>query len=264
MTQQVRTPWQVTRSVWYALFMREAVSRTTADRFAWFWMVFEPAAFIVIMISVRALLLNRTKTIYGAEFIPWLIVGLFGFFLFRENMLRSIGAIDSNKSLFSYRQVKPIDPVIVRCFLEGVLKTFVFSLFVILGYIFAIDLRPDHALKALFYWTELWLLGTSFGLVLSAISYLVPEIGKVVKMISLPLMLVSGVIMPLNFLPHSLLQWVLLNPVVHGLELLRLSFFDMYKAVPGVSESYLHLFTITVLLLGLALHIRFSQKLKAQ
>lgn len=108
-----RTSWQVTKSVWYALFMREALARTTANRFAWFWMIAEPVAYIVIMISIRTILFNKSKTLFGAEFVPWMIVGLFSFFLFRENMMRSIGAIDANKGLFAYRQVKPIDPVIV-------------------------------------------------------------------------------------------------------------------------------------------------------
>ena len=49
-----RTPWQVTRSVWYAMFMREAISRTMADRMGWFWMVFEPVALIAIMALIRS------------------------------------------------------------------------------------------------------------------------------------------------------------------------------------------------------------------
>lgn len=48
-----RTPWQVTRSVWYAMFMREAISRTMADRMGWFWMIFEPLAFTLIMVGIR-------------------------------------------------------------------------------------------------------------------------------------------------------------------------------------------------------------------
>jgi len=86
----MRTHWEVTRSVWHATFMREALARTTGDRFAWFWMLAEPIAFVVIMVLVRELL-GRLRLIMGAEWIPWLVVGLVAFFLFREGVLRSMG-----------------------------------------------------------------------------------------------------------------------------------------------------------------------------
>jgi len=66
---KVRSSWQVTRSVWHALFMREAVSRTTADRMAWFWMLAEPAAMIIIMVALRTLAVGSGTKILGAEFI---------------------------------------------------------------------------------------------------------------------------------------------------------------------------------------------------
>jgi capsular polysaccharide transport system permease protein len=258
-----RTPWQVTKSVWYALFMREALARTTANRFAWFWMIAEPVAYIVIMIAIRTVLFNKSKTIFGAEFVPWMIVGLFGFFLFRENMMRSIGAIDANKGLFAYRQVKPIDPVIVRCYLEGLLKTFVFSLFLLVSIFLEFHLIPSNALQAVFYWLMLWFLGLAVGLVLSAISALVPEVGRIIRMISLPLMLVSGVILPLNFLSYEAQSYMLWNPVVHGIELLRMSFFPLYQSINGVSFSYLLMWILCSMSLGLLLHLRYIQKLKA-
>jgi hypothetical protein len=140
---KTRTPWQVTRSVWYALFMREAIARTMADRMAWFWMLAEPVAMIAIMVMIRTVVLGRDSHIAGADFIPWLIVGLFGFHLFRENMMRSIGAVEANQALFGYRQVKPVDPVLVRCYLEGMLKTFIFLLFILAGILLELDLIPD-------------------------------------------------------------------------------------------------------------------------
>jgi capsular polysaccharide transport system permease protein len=258
-----RSSWQVTLSVWQALFLREALARTTANRFAWFWMIAEPVAYIVIMIAIRTLLFNKAKTIFGAEFVPWMIVGLFGFFLFRENMMRSIGAVDANKTLFSYRQVKPVDPVLVRCYLEGTLKTFIFLLFISFGFFLEIPLLPSSPLSAVGYWMLLWLLGLGIGLILSALSSLVPEVGRVVKMVSLPLMLISGVIFPLNFLSHEVLSFILFNPVVHGLELLRSSFFPLYQPIKGVSLHYLANWTLASLALGLLLHLRFAQKLKA-
>jgi len=259
-----RTPWQVTRSVWHAMFIREALARTMANRMAWFWMLFEPIAMIAIMVLIRTVVIGRVRHIDGAEFVPWLITGLFGFHLVRENMMRPIGAIDGNQGLFAYRQVKPIDPVFIRCYLEGLLKTFVFLLFVIAGILLEFDLMPDEPLLALFFWLSLWLLGAGAGLTFSAIAGLVPEVAKIIRLLSLPLMIASGVIFPLNFVPHALLEYLMWNPIVHGLELLRGAFFASYRPVAGTSELYLWCWVLASGSLGLALHLRFEQRLKRQ
>ncbi len=259
----MRTSWQVTRSVWHAMFMREAVARTSGDRFAWFWMIAEPVAFVVIMVLVRELL-GRLRLIVGAEWIPWLVLGLVGFFLFREGVLRSLNAVASNRGLFAYRQVHPVDPVLVRNVLEGLLKTLVLFILIagvaLLGY----DILPFDPLGAMFVWLSIWLLGLGGGLVVSVAGALVPELGRVVRMMMLPMLLLSGVLIPLQTLPYRVQQYLLYNPVVHGLESLRLSFFEHYKPVQGIDLAYLWLWALSMMALGLALHLRFGMRLKAR
>lgn len=259
-----RTSWKVTRSVWYALFMREAIARTMADRLGWFWMIAEPTAMIAVMLYVRTAALGSSANIAGAGFIEWMVVGLFGFMLFRENMMQSLSAINSNKALFSYRQVKPIDPVLVRCYLEGILKTFIFVLFIMVGFLLGIDCLPDEPLGALFCWFSLWCLGLGISLVLSALTTLIPEIGKIVKITTLPLLIISGVIMPINFLPHDLIAYLLWNPILHGLESMRESFFTQYRSLPGISLQYIWGWNLVNITCGLMLHLRFEMKLKSQ
>jgi capsular polysaccharide transport system permease protein len=261
-TLQRRTPWQVTRSVWFAMFMREAVSRTMADRMGWFWMIFEPVAFVAIMVGIRSYI-KGDRLIANAEFIPWMIAGLMGFFLVREGMMRGMGAVDANQALFAYRQVQPVDPVLVRCFLEGALRTLVFLIFIAGGLLLGIDLYPDNALVALLAWLSLWFLGLGLGLLTSVANTLVPEVGKVIRMLSLPLMILSGVIFPLNNLPHWALEYIMLNPIPHGLEWLRRGFFEQYHVVAGTSVMYLWLCILSIISLGLLMHIRFVNKLKA-
>ncbi len=259
-----RTPWQVTRSVWYAMFVREALARTMADRMAWFWMLFEPIAMVVMMIVIRTVIMGRIRHIDGAEFIPWMVTGLFGFYLVRENMMRPIGAIEANKGLFAYRQVKPVDPVLVRCYLEGLLKSFIFVLFIMVGALLEFGLLPAQPLAALWAWMSLWCLGLGTGLIFSALAGLVPEIGKILRIISMPLLIISGVIFPLNFVPHDLLGYVMWNPIVHGLETLRSAFFPLYRPVTGTSLLYLWYWALVMMALGLMLHLRFELRLKRQ
>ena len=262
-THPTRTPWMITRAVWHAMFLREALSRTTGDRLAWFWMLAEPAAMIAVMAAIRGLAMGE-QHVSGADFIPWTVTGMLGFFLFRENMMRSIGAIGANKGLFTYRQVKPIDAVLVRCFVEGTLKSFILLLFIIAGLLLQIDLIPSDPLRAIICWLSLWTLGIGFGLCLSALSTLISEIGRIVQIISLPLLIISGAVMPLQVVPFELQHYLLLNPIVHGVESLRLAFFSGYHSLDGISLTYLWFWSLSLVLIGLILHIRFEQRLKAE
>jgi capsular polysaccharide transport system permease protein len=263
MSLGVRSPWQVTWSVWHALFMREVLARTTGDRMGWFWMLGEPIAFIVIMVSIRNFL-GRTRDIAGAEFIVWLIIGLTGFFLVRDAIQRGMTAIASNQALFAYRQIKPVDALLVRSANELALQTVV--LLILLGFALLadVDALPDDPLGVFGLWCSLWLLGLGCALIVSVVARLVPDIQHLVKMMMLPLLLMSGVILPLQGLPHSLLEYLLYNPILHGLELLRLYYFDGYRAVQGVSLDYLWRWILVTLALGLALHARFELRLKAK
>jgi capsular polysaccharide transport system permease protein len=253
----------VTWSVWKALFLREFMTRITQDRLAWFWMLFEPIAFIVIFVAIRTVAMGSSRLIAGAEFVPWLMTGLLGFFLFRENMIRSIKAVEQSRTLFSYRQVKPVDPVLVRCFLEGWIKTFILAGFIAVGVLLGMGMFPDRFLLALFGWISLWLLGISAALLVSVLAALVNEIGKIVSILSFPLLLISGVMFPLHIVPNDILALMLINPILHGVELLRVGFFEAYHPVQGFSTTYLWLSILASLTLGLMLHIRFEIRLKA-
>ncbi|RRQ23807.1 ABC transporter permease [Guyparkeria sp. SCN-R1] len=262
--QPGRPPWEVTRSVWSALFVREFLARLMADRLAWFWMIVEPIAFVAIMIAVRVVVLGHDAQIAGAEFVPWMITGLLGFFLFRENMQRPIGAIEANQGLFAYRQVKPVDTVLVRCYLEGMTRSVIFLLFIAVGALIQLDLLPDRPVMAMAGWMSLWALGIGAGLTLSALSALVPEISKLVRIVSLPLLILSNVIAPLHLLPHDLLVYLMYNPIVHGIEYMRVGFFPYYEPLPGTDITYLWYWALGLIALGLMLHLRFELRLKAK
>ena len=65
-------------------------------------------------------------------------------------------------------------------------------------------------------------------------------------------------------MPARLQQWLLYNPIVHGLELGRAAFFPGYHLVQGLSAGYVASFGVAFWLLGLALHRRFAIQVAAQ
>ena len=148
--------------------------------------------------------------------------------------------------------------------MEGTLRTFVFLIFIAGGLLLGLELFPDNAVRAISAWLALWGIGIGLGLVVSVASTLVPEVGKIIRITSLPLLIVSGVIFPLNQLPHWMLEYLMLNPIPHGLETLRLGFFENYKIIHGTSMTYFWLVTLSLNALGLLMHLRFVDRLKAK
>jgi capsular polysaccharide transport system permease protein len=261
MPHEPRSALRVTWDVWSAMTLREFIARTTADRMAWFWMIFEPLATIGIMIFIRTYVRSGSH-ISGAPFVPWLIVGLMGFYLFRSCMIFPMGAIDANKGLFTYRQILPLDSVLVRCWVEGLLQSFIFLVFILIALLFRVDMTAYHAVGVLLDWLSLWALGSGFGILLSVVSGLVPEAGRIIKMLSFPLLILSGVILPATMFPHQIQEYMLYNPILHGLESMRMNYFQYYHSIEGIDMTYVWYWALTSMTLGLMMHIRFAPRLK--
>ena len=259
---QQRTSWQVTKSVWYALLLRELSNRMFGNRYSWFWLFTEPLMFVSLMVSIRTFIRIRGD-VAGVEIVPWIIIGITAFIMFRDGMNRSMGSIGANGGVFAYRQVKPIDLVFASSFSTLFVHSIVISFFIIGLFIFGFDISNKNLLLSFYAWSTLWLLGVAFGLVLSVGVTIIPEISKVVKAMTLPLMILSGAFLPVQFLPYEVQQYLLWNPILHAIEYLRLNFFYDYYTMSDVNIFYVLQWLIPVLIIGFVLQLRFEKKLKA-
>ena len=254
-----RTPLQVTRSVWKALVLRESLTRLFSSRGAWFWLLAEPVFHIAYMMVLFSVI--RIRHVGGFETAAWVMIGLLSFLAFRRTASQCINAVRANKALFTYRQVKPIDTVLTRAMLEGVLMVVVSGTLIAGSSFFGVDAVPDDPLNVLVAFFGMWLVGLGFGMVMSVCTELMPEIGNFVGFVMTPLYFISGVIFPIASVPSQYRQWVMLNPLAHGIETARKSFAEHYHAAPEASMSYLYGFAIVALFLGLALQRTFARKL---
>lgn len=262
MNPALRSPVSITFAAWKALFLREAVHRLSSGRGAWLWILFEPLSYIVFMLVMFGAF--RTRSIGGVDITMWLMLGMLAFFNFRRTALQSMNAIGANRALFAYRQVKPVDTVLVRAGLEGFLMLLVSVILLAGAAMFGHNVMPADPLLALEACASLWVLGLGFGLVFSISTELVPEMARVVDFIMMPMYLISGVMVPVTTIPEPYLDWLLYNPVVHGLEATRLAFSPYYHAVQGLDLYYLHGVSLVTLFFGLALHVRFANRVKMQ
>ncbi|WP_235214163.1 ABC transporter permease [Comamonas testosteroni] len=257
-----RSSLSVTFAVWNALFLREAVARLSATRGAWVLIVLEPVLHTCFMLLLYTVL--RARTVAGADVAVWLALGLTGYFTVQNVFQRSMGAVDANKALFAYRQVRPIDTVIVRAALETLMGLIILTVLLVVLAFFGRSVIPEAPMESLLAFIGLISCALGIGLILSVFSDLIPEVANLVSFLFRPLYLLSGVIFPLSAIPIKFREWAFLNPFAHGLELLRSSFFPNYHAAPEANFNYLYSFAVISVFLGLALQVRFSQRLRAQ
>lgn len=254
-----RSSLQITLSVWKALFLREAVHRLFQSRAAWLWLFLEPVVHVVILMAVFAVI--RARIINGIETAVWIMVGLLTFFMFRHVATQTMNAIDANKSLFVYRQVKPIDAVFVRAFLEAVLLVFVTFILLFGAGLLGVETIPDNLLMVVYAFVVTWLLGLGYGLVVSVATSLIPELGNILKLTMTPLYFLSGVIFPLMHIPLPYREWLMLNPLAHLLEMNRYGFSSIYQHVPELSFYYPLACVVPLVFLGMLLQVRYSNRL---
>ena len=258
---RTRSAWSVTLSVWKALFLREALARMFGRRSAMLWLFLEPLAHLAFMVFVFTVL--RVRHVGGIDTPQWLLVGMLSFFLFRRVATQGAAAVGANLALFSYRQVRPVDTVLVRCALEGVLMLLISAVVLAGAALLGVPLRADAPLTVLAALGGLWLLGLGYGLFVSVVTELAPEIGNLIGMLMMPLYLISGVIFPLSAIPYPWREWIMLNPVAHGVEGVRAGVASFYHAVPELDLGYLWLSALVLLFLGLALQVRHQRRLAA-
>lgn len=178
--------------------------------------------------------------------------------------MQGMGAVNANKALFAYPQVKPFDTVFIRVVFEGFLMLLIAIILFIGAGLFGLAVVPDNPIAVLEAFLGMWLVGMGFGLITSVVSVLVPELGKVIVMIMTPLYFLSGVIFPISKVPLPYREWVMFNPLAHGIEATRLAFAPYYQAVPELDISYIYSFSLVSIFLGLVLQVRYSLRLATQ
>lgn len=253
------SPFSNTLTIWHALFLREALDRFFGNRVGWAWLIFEPAFLIVLMGFCYSFF--RPVGSYGTDIGLWLAVGMIIYFLFRRTAVQTLHAVDCNKAFFAFRQVRPIDAAIVR----GSLEFFALFLIAIAIFIpfafFKQTVIPKDPLGILGAAIGVWLVGLGYGMITAVIQRLIPESGHIIQLLMMPLYFISGVIFPIENIPPQYYKYLFWNPMLHGVEFARYSFFQFYYLPPGLSLHYVYVCAVVLWLIGLALFKLFDSRM---
>lgn len=248
-----RTAWQIQKTVFYALFIREAQTRFGRFRLGYFWAFIEPLSHIIILSLLFSIIRDRSA-FFDVPFPVFFATGILSFFLFQKTVLNSLGSVRANQNLFGYRQVKPIDSIFVRAFLEIVVTLFCLIVLALVGsWIFDYQIIPAKPIRFFVVITLIAFLGLGVGVMVAVLAAISEEMGKFVPTIIRPLYFLSGIFYPLEAVPEKYHSYLLWNPMLHGVEQFRLSFIKGYPS-ESTSIYYLFICALASVFIGLVIY----------
>ena len=240
-----------------ALFMREVLTRYGRHNLGFLWLFVEP---MIFTLGVAALW-SASGASHGSSLpiIAFAITGYSSVLLWRNMPSRCAGAVQPNLSLMYHRNVRVIDIFLSRILLEvgGTTCSFI-TLTVIFSSIGWMEL-PEDVLKVIFAWFLLAWFGSMLAIMIGALSERSEIVEKLWHPMSYLLFPLSGAAFIVDALPVAAQKFVLLLPMVHGVELLREGFFgSSIKAHYDI--TYMVVFCMVLTLFALSQEREISRK----
>ena len=250
-TDAKQTPWEIMKSVVFAVFIRELQSRFGKFTLGYLWALLEPLFFVVVLSFIRGRFTGAP--IAGLPPVVFFASGVLPFLLFRNSATTSIGAVESNQGLFNYQRVKASDVFAARFLLELLIITTVSALIFVGLPLLGQDFRYNNTLQTIAALTLLLMFTAGIGLFFTVLGPLWVEARKVLPMLLRPLFFISGIFFPLSSIPPTFRGYFLWNPIAHGIELLRGAAFVGYTSHEA-SWSFLFSTSVLTLTVGLAIY----------
>lgn len=244
-----------------ALFMREVRSRYGAFRGGYLWAVIQPLSFVVIMNESRALFGAGDQEIYGVSGQYFLLIGVLPYFMYQQSFHQAMGAMASFRGVFNYREVRPIDIILVRCAIEFLLLAFVLMLSIVGLDFFHKPVECEDPLAFLAAIGLLFVLTQGLGLIADVYGTRSDNLRRMFMLLDRPLFFISGVFFTIEVVPEGLREYLMWNPLLHAIDLGRDAMLSGYES--PCSWLYLTLCSFGLFLFGLGAYRSNLHRLSA-
>lgn len=236
----------------FALVLREARSRIGKKRMGAAWLLLEPIFHLLILSVLYTYV--RGRSLSGVEYPVFVFIGLAPFLLYRNIAIRLMDSPRENRSLFAYKQIKPLDAFMARAIVEASIAAIVYAIISFAFFWYGFDM----SIVAPIQWMAVLLMGLLFafglGVVLSLITHVLPSAKLFIRMMFFPLYFISGIFIPPAYLPQSFMPVLIYNPFLHIVEALRVAVFPHYVPMSGLSIKYPLALTVVLLFVALGVY----------
>ena len=231
-----------------ALVMREIMTRFGRENLGFIWLILEPLILTTFVMIGWTIMYGTTK--HGVTIIQIVLTGYSMLSLWRHVVTRFLHCFRQNAGLLFHRNVRPMDTILARFFLEtfGTLTSFFVSYLVL----FMLDLVPPihDAFLLLTAWFLLAAFSFSVALVVSALAEIWEPSEKFVQPLMYITIPLTGAFFMVSWMPSDYHYALLLSPMINTVEMFR-------AGLLGPSaQTYYHpdyVIMVTVLLTAVAL-----------
>lgn len=250
-----RSSLSILISVVRALTYREFKSRFGGYHLGYVWVLAEPMIHVIVLSVIFGF---RSREIMpGVEFPMFILTGIIPYDLFVKTFSTCVNAVQANRGLFVYRQVKPIDAFLTRGISELIVHWLAYLVLLGIAWWLGYDVSIHNPLAVVALLVLPCLLGLGLGIIGGTLAGMVPDATKVMPWLTRPLYFISGVIFPISMIPVEYLPYLSWNPLLHVSELARAAFFGPAYVVTVGSWSMILLWVLVLWFVGLLLYRRY-------
>ncbi|GLK49345.1 transport permease protein [Brevundimonas intermedia] len=236
-----------------SLIMREIVTRFGREGIGFLWLVAEPLLFCLGVMGLWWII--KPEYEHGIHVAAFVMTGYMSILLFRHIVSNANGALQANAGLLYHRRVRPLHIYISRSLMELAGGTMAFIVVYIFLLIIGVVHPPRNYLLLYFGYLALAVVSHGFAVTFAAIAIRFEFMERILP-VSMYLMIpLSGAFVMVDWVPQQYQALYLLNPLPHGVEMIRASVFGEF--VPThYSIVYITAWALGLNLLGLVLLAR--------
>jgi capsular polysaccharide transport system permease protein len=222
--------------VLFALMMRDMRSRFPVNRLGYLLAFVDPTLFILLHVAFWSLI--GTSPLPGMTVAMFLISGFAPFFLFQYVFTRTMTAPKSAGVLMVHRRITLLDLYLTKGIMEFLTMLFVFILllimFKILGDTFQIYRPLDIGVGLIL----LGVMGIGLAMFLDSLYPVIGDTGKVfVTIVVRAQYYISGIFLAPQAIPSDYLKYLMWNPVLHIIEIIREGLSPTVHLAPVLSSG---------------------------
>lgn len=248
-TTTLAQSWAIQRQVTWALLLREILTRYGRHNIGFLWLFVEPMMFTLGVTAIW----TAFKSAHSSS-LPIVGFGVTGYscvLVWRNMPNRCVGAISPNLALLYHRNVKVLDVFVSRILLEGAGATISFTVlsifYIALGWLEP----PEDLLTVAEGWVMLVWFGAGLAILLGALAEQSETVDKLWHPAAYLLFPLSGAAFLVDALPQQAQHWILLLPMVHGVECVRDGYFGSHF-VAHYDLTYMAMWNMGLTLLALS------------
>ncbi len=238
---------KVQSRVVFAIYIKELKARFGQYNLGLLWALLEPMAHVTVFSLIFYM---RSKGSQEMDYPIFVMLGILPWILFKNIVRRSVTAITANRAFFNYPNVRPLDAILGRAFLEVNVFIYVTAALCLIFYLAGFDIFFDNFVMFLYASLLIIIMALGFGILFAVLDSYYNSAQKFLNMAFRPLYFLSGIFYPVTIIPEPYLTWFLYNPILQGILLVRNGYNPDYDA-EFANPEYLTVFALVVFAAGI-------------